>query len=306
MSQDLPRTAVGPLMDRWLTGRLARGEIAASTERQQRLHVEAFTAHVGPATPLEAVTIDDLEDWVASLAHNAASTRNTKLSTIRSFFAWSTERSYIEVNPCIWLKRVRQPKLLPRRIPRQQLDQVLSKAPFRERTMIILMLQLGLRRAELADLCVESWDRDGDKIRVIGKGSKERVLPLTSEAREALEAWCTYLAHCGHEAGPLWPSSQVARGGMSKRTISMNITRVSNDLGLHITPHQYRHTMASDAVEAGMALPALSVALGHENWNTTKRYVSVSGEQLRDGLEGRSYRKGGHPAPTEGDRKAGS
>lgn len=285
MSRNLPRTAIGPLMDRWLTGRLARGEIAQSTGRQQRFHIDDFLAHVEAETPVGRIDTEDIEAWIGGMTELAASTRNTKVTTIRSFFAWATERETIERNPCIWVRRSKVPKKLPKRVPREQVEKVLEAAPFRERTMIILMLQLGLRRAEVADLRIEHWDRERGLLAVTGKGSKERSLTVTEEAERALTAWLSD----GRTAGPMWPSSHRARTGLSQRTISMNITRVAQDLGLHITPHQYRHTMATDALQAGATLPAVSRALGHESLDTTSVYSSINDGEMREQLEGRSY-----------------
>ncbi len=282
-----------------------------STGQQYRFHVDSFANYIGAATPLEQITIDDLEAWVAAMVKSDGSpitpnTRNTKVSTVRAFFAWAAERSYIEVNPCIWLKRARQPKRLPKRVPREQVEKVLEKAPFRERTMIRLMLQLGLRRAEVANLRIEHWDRRAQTLKVTGKGSKERELPVTAEAEITLDAWCNYLAHCDRTAGPMWPSSHAAKDGMSMSAISKNITQVSRELGLHITPHQYRHTAASDALQAGATVPAVSRMLGHESLETTSVYVSVNDRELREQMGGREYWKGGRPTSTRSDHEAGT
>lgn len=284
-------------MNAWIIGRQARGELATTTLRGYQSHIRAFLAWCdttpllpdGADTPLDGITVDILEAWIASLAHLQPSSRNTKANTLRSFFAWATERHLIDVNPFIWIRKAKTPKRAPRRVPRDQVRDVLTAAPFRERTMILLLVQCGLRRSELAGLRVEDWDPDGRWLTVIGKGDKERTVAVPAEAAEALEAWVASLPGGSDRQGPLWPSTHRRGQGLSDHTIAVNITRIANEVGLHITAHQYRHTSASDALQAGATLSAVARQLGHESESTTSIYLSATPEEVQAQIEGRRY-----------------
>lgn len=286
--------AVGPMMEAWLRGRVARDEIAEATRSTYAGHIAAFVRFVGPDTPLGSITVDAIEEWIGSLRTPQGTplqpgARNTKVATIRVFFKWATERELIDRNPFLWIRAAKVPKRLPRRIPVDHVEQILANAPFRTRTMAILSLQLGLRRSEIAAMRVEDWDRAGGWLHVNGKGAKERSLPVTEEAAEALEAWLSD----GRQAGPMWPSSHRPGHGLSIKRVSEVLTDISDVLGMHYTPHQYRHTFATDALQGGATLTAVATALGHEDEKTTSRYLSIAPTELRDQLEGRRYRDTG-------------
>lgn len=283
--------AVGPAMEAWLRGRVARDEISEATRATYAGHIAAFVRFVGDDTPLRSIDVDTIEDWIGSLrtprgAPLQPGARNTKVATIRVFFKWATERELVDRNPFIWVRSAKVPRRLPRRIPAEHINRILANAPFRTRTMAILSLQLGLRRAEIAAMQVEDWDRAGGWLHVRGKGAKERSLPVTVEAYEALTAWLSD----GRETGPMWPSSHRPGEGLSNRQVSAVLTEASKTLGLHYSPHQYRHTFATDALQSGATLSAVATALGHADEKTTSRYLSLTPTQLKDQLEGRRYR----------------
>lgn len=284
-------TAVGPMMEAWLRGRVARDEIAEATRSTYAGHITAFVRFVGPDTPVGSIDVDTIEAWIGSLrtpgGHRLQpGARNTKVATIRVFFKWATERELIDRNPFVWVKSAKVPRRLPRRIPVDHVNRILAAAPFRTRTMAILSLQLGLRRSEIAGMQVEDWDRDGGWLRIRGKGAKERSLPVTEEAAEAMAAWLSD----GRETGPMWPSSHRPGQGLSQRQVSAVLTEAAHELGLHYTPHQYRHTFATDALQSGATLTAVATALGHADEKTTSRYLSIAPAELKDQLEGRRYR----------------
>jgi site-specific recombinase XerD len=276
-------------MTAWLDGRYARDEITAITRSGYQLHIAAFVAHVGHDRPLADITVETIEAWIGSLTTRAGrplapSARNTKVATIRVFFAWATERGLINRDPTLQIRRARTPKRPPRRVAVDQVALVLAAAPFRARIMITLAVQMMLRRSEIAALQVEDWDRKGGFLYVRGKGAKDRNLPLTEEATEALTAW---LAD-GRQSGPMWPSPHGK--GLSVRTVAQIISSAAAGVGLKINPHAYRHTGASDAVLSGASLDAVRRTLGHASLNTTTIYVDTRPEELRGQIEGRRYR----------------
>ena len=294
MTADPQTRPIGSALDSWLTGRAARDEVAESTVTTYAGHIKGFLGYVGADTPLDDIDRDVLEGWVASLRRPdgkpmQAAARNTKVSTIRSFFADAAQRQWIETNPFIWIKPAKVPRRVARRVPRPELQQILATAPFRERTMILIMLQVGLRRGEIASLRVEDWDPDGRWLTVVGKGDKERRCAVPEEAAAEIEKWIDHLAG-NVRTGPLWPSTHNPGKGISPRTVSARITQVSNDCGLHVHPHRYRHTMATEAVQAGASLPALAQQLGHSSAKVTADvYLSANDDEVAEQMAGRTY-----------------
>ena len=251
-----------------------------------------------------------LEGWVASLRRPdgkpmQAAARNTKVSTIRSFFAFATERGWLEVNPFIWINPAKVPRRVAKRVPKAELSKILSAAPFRERTMILLMLQVGLRRGEVAGMSLEDYDPDGRWLVVIGKGDVERRCSVPEEAAIALEKWIDSMPG-DVRTGPMWPSTHNPGKGISARTVSARITQVSNDCGLHINPHRYRHTMATETVQTGASLPAVAQQLGHSSAKVTADvYLSANDDEIAKQMEGRTYLNAECPAPNPPAAEAG-
>ena len=282
-------------MESWVTRRVALGEIRPATERNYISHTRRFAAFVGEDTPIGDIDVDLCEAWIASMRRPDGSpmkvaARNTTVSTIRSFFAHALLRGWIDVNPWTFIRPAKIPKRAPKNVPPDQLRQLLAAAPMRERTWLIIILQCGLRSGELAGLQVSDWDRDNAKLRVIGKGDKERRVTVTCEATEALEQWLNTLPD-NAMTGPMFPSPSRPGKGIAAGTITKNVGKIASDLGLHIWPHRLRHTMATDALQGGATLSAVKEELGHETEATTSIYLSITDDQRRDQLEGRRYRR---------------
>lgn len=283
---------LGTVMRQWLDGRLARSEISPLTHNSYHYNIEAFIEHFGEDTDPNSITVEQIESWIAGLRSRHSGRRlgpaslNNKTATLRVFFAWALRRGFVDVDPMLDIRRAKIPKRPPRWIPPDQVLRVLSNAPTRARAMIILSLQLGLRRSEIAGLDAEDWNREAGFLYVRGKGAKDRELPMTIEAAEAAEAWL-----CGRLTGPMWPSSHNPGEGLSRQSVGLIMTKAATEVGLDITPHAYRHTAATDTLRGGGSLETVRRLLGHETYAPTSNYVHSRPEDLRPEIEGRRYTK---------------
>jgi site-specific recombinase XerD len=276
-------------MGAWIDGRRARSEIADNTYRASRYHIAKFAEHFGDDADLRQLTPANVEAWLELLTVKPQS-RNTICATLRQFFRWAVRRELLDRDPFADINNAKVERRLPRIIPETQVEEIVSNADLdlRSRVMVTVAAGTGMRRAEIAALRVEDWDRSGHTLLVRGKGSKQRVIAIDGEVDAALEVWL----RDGRTNGPMWPSP---RGG-GKRGLHVNrvgaiITEASNRLGLHWTPHTYRHTMASNLLLDGAPIVVVRDRLGHESIDTTNIYSHAEVDDQRPWL-GRRYFKG--------------
>ena len=206
-----------------------------------------------------------------------------KLAAVRSCFRFLARRGALEVNPA---RQVRSPRLgrrLPSFLPKDEAAQLLEVAPAagaagpRDRALVELLYASGLRVAECCGLAVDDLDPGRRTVRVLGKGGKERVVPVGETALEALDV---YLTLRGRARGPLF---QTARGGrLTTRSAHRIVKRLARRAGLgqRVTPHTLRHSFATHMLGEGADLRLIQELLGHSRLSTTQRYTHVSPEHL--------------------------
>ena len=227
-----------------------------------------------------------LRAYLASLHGRglAKSSISRKLATVRSCYRFLARRELIEANPARQLVSPRLPRRLPSVLPKDESKELLDApaedtlAGRRDRALLELLYASGLRVAECCGLDLEDIDRRHGTVRVMGKGSKERVVPVGEVALEALEA---YLDRRGGGNGPLFRN---VRGGgrLSTRSVQSIVRRRARMAGLarRVTPHTLRHTFATHLLGEGADLRLIQELLGHSRLSTTQRYTHVSPEHL--------------------------
>jgi integrase/recombinase XerC len=206
-----------------------------------------------------------------------------KLAAVRSCFRFMARRGVLEVNPA---RQVRSPRLgrrLPSFLPKDEATQLLDAGPaagaagLRDRALVELLYASGLRVAECCGLDVDDLDEGRRTVRVLGKGDKERVVPVGETALEALAA---YLAMRGRARGALFRN---ARGGRLTTRSALRIVKGlarRAGLGQRVTPHTLRHSFATHMLGEGADLRLIQELLGHSRLSTTQRYTHVSPEHL--------------------------
>jgi integrase/recombinase XerC len=278
----------------------------AQERRASPLTVEAYgtdlagflgfmTGHLGGEPDLAALGAlrpADFRAWLASMANDNAvnATRARHLSAVRSFFKYLARRHGVE-NPSVSLvatPRSRRP--LPRALPpadalsvttdiAEMQDTAALQA--RDTALFTLLYGCGLRIAEALALDVrDAPGLGGDApLRVIGKGSKERIVPVLPAVREAIAAWLARHPNRVPEA----PLFLGARGKRLDPAVAQKVMRDYRRLaGLpeHATPHALRHSFATHLLAGGADLRAIQDLLGHASLSTTQRYTAVDEAQL--------------------------
>jgi len=216
-----------------------------------------------------------------------------KLSAVRTFFRFLHSEELLERNPARTVRSPRGERRLPEHVGRQELDRVFDLAEVEaaantlQGTRSLLILELlygsGLRLAELHGLDVEATDAVGEQVKVLGKGRKERIVPLTRSAVRALRRYEPRREETGASSrrGPLLVNPRGER--LSRRTIQKTVRNVLEEAGAGdgVSTHSLRHSFATHLVDGGADLMAVKELLGHVSLNTTQIYTHTSKERLQ-------------------------
>ena len=225
-----------------------------------------------------------------------------KLSAIRSWLRFLMERGELSGNPAEGIRGPKLPAMLPRAISREEMALLLENGPQgkeaeRDLAVMELMYGSGLRIAETASLRWDQVDLEERWIRVMGKGEKERLVPMGRFAVRALSNW---RSSCPEVSDFVFPGS--GGGHITVRTLHRAVMRSAARAGLPgVTPHVLRHSFATHMLEGGANLRVLQELLGHESLVTTQKYLKVTAEQLKRSYTLAHPRAGNGGADNEGD-----
>lgn len=224
-------------------------------------------------------------------AQYSRKTVNRRLSALRSFFRWMLTCGYVDVDPVSVLQGPKLAKSLPRMIPPADMAKLLSvyakgKTPSDQRNQALLefLYACGARVSEASSLRLEHVDFDLKQVRVFGKGSKERFIPLHDIAVASMRR---YLWHArpalldGKECPYFFVSTRGNRMSPDAMRKLFKKTLLLAGLDASLTPHDMRHTFATDLVEGGADLRSVQEMLGHTSLSTTQIYTHVSVAHLK-------------------------
>lgn len=280
---------------RYVHRRLMSGQIEARTAEQLRSRLRDFAANA-PADP-RRVTRRHVEAWMER-PDLSAQYRRARLSALRGFTRWCVSEGVMVVkDPCLMVPLPKVPVQLPKRLTHAEAQQLVAAVSRDRRTrlIVLLMLQLGLRRVEVARANVEDVDVAGRSMTVRGKGGggvETAVLPIDDETWGALTS---YLAEAGHTHGPLIRNRVRVHGRCAPATISELVRQGMVDAGIKKpgdatrTPHSCRHTTAHDVLEMTDNVHAVQLALRHASISTSMKYLRGSTRELRPIMAGRRY-----------------
>ena len=225
---------------------------------------------------------------------NASSTVARKLSTLRSFFRHQLERGAIEGDPTGAIRSPRKSVDLPVVLGIDALFALLD-APdpataqgARDQAILELLYGSGLRVSELTGLDVDALDLQQNLVRVLGKGSKERIVPFGGRARGARERWLGLRGSLRKASHPVPAADQGALflnrygGRLSARSVARMLDKHIQAVAIQlaVSPHALRHSFATHMMDAGADLRHIQELLGHVSLSTTQRYTHVSAERL--------------------------
>ena len=294
--------------------RVERG-LAASTVRAYGADLADFAASRGTAR-----SWDRSPD--AAIGYLAARTRRgrpldpglaptslrRRAASLKGFYRFAFGEGHIGVDVAAHLDLPRQPRLLPETLTVAEVERLLDAAggddaeteadprPLRDRTLLELLYAAGLRISEATGLDREDLSTDGAFVRVIGKGDRERLVPLGDVALDWLGRWIggprVVLLALGRatpdRGGPLFLGDRGRRLARQQAWAAVKSASSRAGLGDRVSPHTLRHSFATHLLEGGADLRIVQELLGHASISTTQLYTHLTGERIKD-VYGRAH-----------------
>lgn len=270
--------------------------LSPATVKAYRSDLHDLAAATG-GVELEAVDLDALRDWLwqATQRGDARSTLARRSAAARSFFRWAQEQGFIAHDPSLRLIAPKKGRPLPTVASRDAMSGLLDAhraaaeagepLALRDHAILELLYGSGIRVSELCGLDIDDLDLDRGTARVLGKGSKERVVPYGTPARDALDAYLRGGRPALVARARTFTPAVIlgSRGGrIGPRTVYDLVARVLAPIvgAETIGPHALRHTAATHLLDGGADLRAVQEILGHASLGTTQIYTHVSTERL--------------------------
>jgi len=263
-------------------------------------------SETGKSPSLKSIDFIVVKSYVSSLVREGYSRRSVsrKGASLKSFFFFCKKRGYIERDPTLGLQTPKTGRDLPVFASRKAVDRMMelpdtrTSRGIRDRAVLELLYGTGMRLSELAGCDVADCDFWEETIKVLGKRNKERLLPLSGKAAEALKSYIVdaHGASRGaissrdryfeHFRGRLDTPLILGRGKsrISKRTVQRIVKKYLMQTASlsRLSPHVLRHSFATHLLDAGADLRAVQELLGHVNLSTTQIYTHVSTERIRE------------------------
>lgn len=270
--------------------------LSPATVRAYRSDLHDLALTVGELG-VEDVSLETLRDWLwrATQRGDARSTLARRAAAARSFFSWAHEHELIPHDPSLRLVAPKRGRTLPTIASQDAMTTLLDAqraaastgepSQLRDHAILELLYGAGIRVSELCGLDVDDLDLDRGTARVLGKGSKERVVPFGAPARDAIGAYLTrgrpvHVARAARPTPALFLGARGARVG-PRAVYSLVAEVLAPYVGADtVGPHALRHTAATHLLDGGADLRAVQEILGHASLGTTQIYTHVSAERL--------------------------
>ncbi|HBH16277.1 MAG TPA: tyrosine recombinase XerC, partial [Leclercia adecarboxylata] len=208
-----------------------------------------------------------------------------RLSALRSFFDWMVSQGELNANPAKGIAAPKAPRHLPKNIDVDDVNRLLDidlndPLAVRDRAMLEVMYGAGLRLSELVNLDIKHLDLESGEVWVMGKGSKERRLPIGRNAVAWIEHWLDLRGLFGTEDDALFLSKLGKR--ISARNVQKRFAEwgIKQGLNSHVHPHKLRHSFATHMLESSGDLRGVQELLGHANLSTTQIYTHLDFQHL--------------------------
>lgn len=268
---------------------LANRQLSAHSQEAARRDLQRATAFWQGSGTDDWATIKpaDVRSWLSDLRRKkyAPASIARMLSSVRSFFRFLQREGVLTNNPAQGVRPPRGEQRLPKTLDVDRVGQLLDELPtetpeqLRDRAMLELFYSSGLRLAELAGLDIADLDLPAGQVRVLGKGNKQRLLPVGRRARNALQDWLQVRGQLAKEPLALFVGLRGARvhASVVRKTLAQ---AGQTGLGQHLHPHMLRHSFASHMLESSQDLRAVQELLGHSNISTTQIYTHLDFQHL--------------------------
>ncbi len=252
-----------------------------------------YAARAFEADKLDQIDPSVIRTWIITLLEEGLSTRsiNRKLSALKSFFNYHIRIGNLKKSPMYQVSAPKMSKRLPEFVAQEDMEQLFSAELFsddftgwRDRAIIELFYSTGMRLSELINIKRQDIDLYDNTVKVLGKRNKERIIPVTPAARQALEKYISFLDNKPESANKNSFIFVTNRGSKLYPKAVYNIVRKYLDMITTIdkrSPHVIRHTFATHLLNNGADINAIKEILGHSSLAATQIYTRNSIEKLK-------------------------
>ena len=266
---------------------------------------EQFLTGGKEALDVKSVTTGDIRAWMLHLNKqgDSARTMRRKVQAVRSFYKWLMKQGMASDSPAAAVELARIPKRLPQLVRTSSMDELLDQeidetdfVQVRNRLIVMMLYETGMRRAELLDLLDRNVDTANGELKVHGKRDKDRIIPFGTELAQAIDSYRLLrdelVRGCEHffvkeDGNPLYPM-----------LVYRIVRRALQEVGVTSkrSPHVLRHSFATAMLNDGAAINSVKELLGHESLATTQIYTHVTFSELKNNYKlahPRALNKGG-------------
>lgn len=287
------------LVDEFLLYLSAVRGLSQNTVEGYGRDLELLQTFLTPELDISSVTKENLLLCIGQLSRQkkSAATINRFIAAVRTLFTYATKFKYIEKNPALEMKTVKQPKQLPHFMTDGEVEE-LCQQPIknellwgtRDRAIFTMLYSSGCRVSEITNLKLSDFMDGGKAAIVTGKGNKQRKVYFEKESREALAAYlkdrAKVLAQNGFTAETATKQLFINQkgAGLTVGGLRYILNRYSGAEGTnhHVNPHAFRHTFATHMLGNGADVRMVQEMLGHSSISTTQRYTHITTEKLID------------------------
>ncbi len=280
-------------MEEWLDTLLVERGLSPHTAASYGHDLKNFLAFLEESALENARSFQEHElflylVWLQRRGH-AGRTLSRHVSSLRGFFAHLVEQGIFAKNPAKLLESPKLPSLLPEFLTQEEVQNLLEKPPLRERAgqrdrcILELLYASGLRVSELCQLRLLDVDAQRRILRIFGKGSKERYVPMHDQAMQLLEE---YIQHWRPQFTPKEDFIFINRSGrgLTRQYIWKLVKKYALEAGIrqNISPHTFRHSFATHLLEGGADLRTVQLLLGHSDISATEIYTHIQPRRLQE------------------------
>ncbi|MBQ2562114.1 MAG: tyrosine-type recombinase/integrase [Muribaculaceae bacterium] len=266
---------------------------------------EQFLTGGKEALDVKSVTTGDIRAWMLHLHKqgDSARTMRRKVQAVRSFYKWLMKQGMASDSPAAAVELARIPKRLPQLVRTSSMDELLDQeidetdfVQVRNRLIVMMLYETGMRRAELLDLLDRNVDTASGELKVHGKRDKDRIIPFGTELAQAIDSYRLLrdelVRGCEHffvkeDGNPLYPMLVYRIVHRALQEVGVTSKR---------SPHVLRHSFATAMLNDGAAINSVKELLGHESLATTQIYTHVTFSELKNNYKlahPRALNKGG-------------
>jgi len=254
--------------------------LSRKTLKNYQYNLEIFANHL--RKPLGTITTMDLRMFLAVRCKSMKATSvNGQISILKSFFGWLHEEEYIPKNPAKKLKQTKQPKRVRKALTEEEAELLRQACETeRQKALTEFLISTGCRLDEVFKVNKDNINWHEMSLFVIGKGNKERKVYFNTKAKILLKK---YLLTRKDDNQALFVTSKRPHTRLGGRSIQREIKKIADRAGINksIYPHLFRHSFATNKLNAGMPMPVIQHLMGHESPATTQIYAQLSEENVK-------------------------